>query len=330
MKKILVGLLFFTSIPLIAEETKLNTSDNLNIDFYTRTIDIVEDYQNTFSYYIHESTNYIESLWESFDKKESNNRSFGIFRLGKRFSTKGELEPDFQLKLKYDLPHTKKNLKLFFDFDQQDFENLDNKNQITNEANEQLSGGLILEKQTRHWDINYKIGMNLKLPLNPFAKIEVTRDFNFNDNFSAFFKQENFYFKERGFGTGAHFDFVYSLENNNYFEVYYNIQYLNNIGWEYYSDYSYFYNIDNKNSIKAVFGNNRIYEDNKFERKRYWTQVQWKSLIHKNWLFLKVIPEISFENKYNYEPDYRLTLQFEMFFGNQEGLKRGLNRYRYN
>ena len=88
MKKILVGLLFFISIPLIAEETELNTSDNLNIDFYTKTIDVVEDYQNTFSYYIHESTNYIESLWSSFDKKESN-KSFGIFRLGKRFSTKG-------------------------------------------------------------------------------------------------------------------------------------------------------------------------------------------------------------------------------------------------
>lgn len=330
MKKILIGFLFFTSIPLFAKETISNKNKNLDIEFYQKTISTVENYQNTLSHYIHESSNYIESFWQSFDKKEYENKSFGIFRIGKRFSTKGQLEPEFKLKLKYDLPHTKKNLKLFFDFDQQDFDNLDNKNQITNEASEEFSGGFILEKNTTHWDINYKLGMNLKLPLNPFAKIELTRDFNFNDNFSAFFKQENFYFKERGFGSGAHFDFVYSLKNNNYFELYYNIQYLNDIGWEYYSDYSYFYNIDTKNSIKTVFGNSRAYENNKFEQKRYWTQVQWKSLIHKNWLFMKVIPEVSFENKYNYEPDYRLTIQFEMFFGNQEGIKKGLDRYRYN
>lgn len=330
MKRILVGLLFFTSVPLIAEENTPENSEYLDIAFYQKTIYFVEDYQSTFSYYLHESSNYIESFWDTFEKSENNNRSFGIFRIGKRFSTKGKLEPDFELKLKYDLPHTKKNLKLFFDFDQQDFENLDNKNQIANEANEQLSSGLILERKTKHWDINYKIGMNLNLPLNPFAKIEVTRDFKFNNNFSAFLKQENFYFKERGFGAGAHLDMIYSLENNNYLEIYYNIQYLDNIGWEYYSDYSYFYNINNKNSIKTVIGNNRVYEDNKFERKRYWTQVQWKSLIHKDWLFLKVIPEISFENRYNYEPDYRLIVQFEMFFGNEKGIKRGLDRYRYN
>ncbi len=330
MKKILVGLLFFTSIPLIAEEQNNNDIEKLNVDFYNKTINVVENYQGSFSKYLHKSSNYIESLWSSFDKKRKQNESFGIFRIGKRFSTKGKLEPDVELKLKYDLPHTKKNLKLFLDFDQQDFENLDNKNQITNQSNEQLSSGVILEKNTKHWDIDYKLGMNLKLPLNPFAKIELTRDFIFNNNFSFFLKQENFYLKERGFGSGVHFDLIYSLSNDNYFEIYHNIQYLKNIGWEYYSDYSYLYSINQNNSIKTVFGNNRVYEDNKFERTRYWTQVQWKSLIHKNWLFMKVIPEVSFENRYNYEPDYRLTLQFEMFFGNKKGIKRGINRYKYD
>lgn len=328
MRKLLISSFLFFSCPTFSEETNTQPTEELNIGFYNNTITFVESYQNVFSRYIDNSSDYIESLWDNFDtSEEMKNRSFGIFRLGTRFSTKGDLEPDIQLRLKFDLPNTKKNVKFFFDFDQQDFENLDNKNQVANSNNEELSGGFILEDDDI-WNTKYKIGMNLHFLLNPFAKIEKSRTYTFKENNSFFLKQEVFYFKERGFGAGSYVDYVYDLDNNDYFEIYYNIQYLNNIGWEYFGDYAYFKNLDSKNSLKASIGHNQVYDDDLIQRKRHWTQIQWRSLIHKNWLYMRVIPEVSFEDQFDYKPDYRLVLQFELFFGNEKGIERGVERYR--
>ena len=329
MKKLLISSLLLFSYSAFSEESKEEPIQDLDIGFYNRTISFVENSQSSLSRYLDVGSNYIESLWDNFDdSEEMKNRSFGILRLGKRFSTKGELEPDIELRLKFDLPNTKKNIKLFFDFDQQDFENLDNKNQVANNANEQLSSGLILERDDV-WNTKYKVGMNLRLPLNPFAKVEKSRTYEWGDDHSLFLKQEAFYFKRRGLGTGTHLDYFYQMDNNNYFEIYYNIQYLNGKGWEYFSDYSYFHNLDSKNTLRASIGNNKNYDDDSFQRTRYWTQVQWRSLIYKNWLYMRVIPEVSFEDKFDYEPDYRLTVQFELFFGNKEGVQKGVKRYRY-
>ena len=66
MKKILVGLLFFTSIPLIAEEQNNNDIEKLNVDFYNKTINVVENYQGSFSKYFRMIRSCLFICWRAY------------------------------------------------------------------------------------------------------------------------------------------------------------------------------------------------------------------------------------------------------------------------
>jgi hypothetical protein len=86
--------------------------------------------------------------------------------------------------------------------------------------------------------------------------------------------------------------------------------------------------LNNKNSLKYQIGAIKEIEDSR-DKVRYWTNVRWKHQLHKNWLFLKVIPEVSFSEDHDYSADYRILVQFEIFFGNKKGVNRGIRKYKY-
>ena len=331
MKKILIfSFPFLLSNNLLAEENEKTKPS----DFYKKSISIVETYQNNFSNYMYKSAYYIDDYWKKSEQEEyiskEDNKSFGIFKMGTSYSSKDNLDAQIRMKLKYHLPNMKKNMNLFFDINDDTNETLSSKSNIikNNHSEDKLSGGVVYEKNKGKWRRNYKIGAKISFPFNPFIKAEIYRDKTLADNLNLFIKQEAFYYKEEGLGAATHFDFQYNLKNNDYLGASYTIQYLKEEQWELFSNYTYFKNINNKNSLKYSIGAIKK-EDNNIDNVRYWTNIRWRHQLHKEWLFLKVTPEISFENIYDYSAEYKVLLELEMFFGTKKGIKKGIKKYRY-
>ena len=329
---ILISLSLIVAKSAIAE----TTTKNLSEDFYKKSVSLVEKYQTDFSTYLGYSAEYFDGYWikdkkDKKDKKQKDeNNSFGIFRIGTSYSSEKGYDAQLKMKLKYHLPNMKKNLNVFFDINDDTNKTLaDQSNIIKHNSNkDSLSAGLLYEKNKGKWKTKYRIGAKISTPINPFVKAEIYRTKKITENFNIYMGQSVFYYKEEGLGTATNADFRYNLKNQDYLQSSYTLQYLKEEEWELFSYYTYLQNINKHNILKYNIGAVKEVEKN-VDNFRYWTNVKWRHQLYKNWLFLKLTPEISFEKTYNYKPEYKFLVEFEMFFGSKKGIQIGTNRYKY-
>lgn len=330
MKNLFLGALTLLSFFSNSEEkVKQNSIDY----FYNKVFLTVEKYHHNFSHYLNKSATTFDSYFHLEQEPEHlEHYSYGIFKIGSVYSTKYNFDSNIKLKLKYDLPYAKKNLKLFLDISEDDFESLENKNAVFNELKkEDLTSGFILENESKKWKNKYKTGIHLKKKLDPFVKFEAVRNFNINKISFFQFKQDLFLYNSKGLGSSSNFYYNHKINKINLFSMNQKIQYLNDKeGFEFYHDYNYVHILNNRNSLKFSFSGTQKFQKNKINiNKKYRINTRWRSLIYKNWLFLNLTPELLFSEDLNYKPEFLLNLSFDMVFGRKSGIEKLSYKYFY-
>lgn len=290
----------------------------------------IDDTQLSISDSIHE----YGTTFDHFIGKEENeqpmiNRSYLRLRFKTRYSHRENFDPDANVYLKLDLPHTKKNWKLILETDPDDFDRLEDKERgISSSSDSSLSGavgGVRLQgKQLGEWKTNFDLGLKLKFPLDPFTRADLSRVDRISYNWTSRLKQEIFYYHSKGPGTVSSLNFYYARQENptTILKVSSNLQYLDSDNnWEFVQQAEIFDRTDENNLYQYSIG---ISADSRptYSITNSWVSLGWKHRLYKQWLYLSVTPEIDFQDNFNYKINPGIMVELELFFSSEGGIDR--------
>lgn len=297
---------------------------------------LLDKYHCKFSNYIFDKSISLDHFIGSPDEEIAmENNSYAILNIKQKFYSKSDNKTQVDLNLKVDLPYSEKKWKLFLDTNNTDFDSLVDKNRETHttdanfieNANDTV-GGLLFTDLDTDWKKKYRIGTKLNFPLNPFVKANFYHTTALNDNLTRYFEQEFFYYNEDGFGTNTNLNFYYKTKGDWVLQSNSAAQFLNDKGnnWELTQKISAWEQLTDRSTIKYSIG---VSANSKPDLKvsNYWINAKWRYKLYKDWLYVKVIPEVSFREEFDYKPDYGLLLQFEMYFAKKKHMNRLTTQY---
>lgn len=168
---------------------------------------------------------------------------------------------------------------------------------------------------TNKWTFNVNTGLRVDIPPNPFARARLRRTMVFFGMWEFNPTQEATWFLEQGFGLNFTHDLDYSISPNLLFRI------ANSVFWTDETDEvttthgpQLFQQLSKDRalaySIQAQ-GTNRpdLYISN------YNASIQYRQLIHSNWLFMEIRPGIDFPKAERWNEVYSLFFRLEAVFG---------------
>lgn len=154
----------------------------------------------------------------------------------------------------------------------------------------------------------------MHFPLDLYARASADRDFKFNELWAGRFSESIFWFDSTGWATNTTLEFDYKVADNKLFRISNAAVWTEeNNYWDFGHTYSLSHQINNKNAISYEFGVYGISEPTVFIN-NYRLAVRYRYLLHKDWLYFDVVPELNFPKSENFDEAFSLFFQIELVF----------------
>ena len=180
--------------------------------------DLTESY---FSNAVHDFSTYVDhSIAKDEDEEPLVNRSYLRLRYKAGYSHYGYFGSEERISVRIDLPHVQHDWNIIFETDPDDYYSLESKQRdLTTTDSSGVTDGAIggfrlQDEQLRNWKTNFDIGVKIKLPLDPFTRVEAWRVGNFLDNWTTRLKQKFFYYDSIGGGSLTELNFYYAVNES--------------------------------------------------------------------------------------------------------------------
>ncbi len=237
-----------------------------------------------------------------------------ILRDGGRKSFLGDLN------IRVELPHTQKKLNLIIesDADKNLAQRPDQQSQPT--PNQALSAttyfaGLdkkLAEKSA--WDIHRSIGIKLHVPLDPFIRLRMSRDVLFN-KWKIHFTETLFHFHSRGSGYDTTLEWDRALSKTDLFRIHTAATWWDDTDtYDLNHSFTIFHEFTERRALSysiSVFGKNKPI----MQADTYLIDIRYRQLLHKDWLFYEINPQIIYQRTNQFRPEHSVALKIEMIFG---------------
>ena len=237
-----------------------------------------------------------------------------IFRDGGKKSFLGDLN------VRVELPHTQKKLNLIIETDAD--KNLANRpNQPSQPTpNQALSSATYyagVEKKLAAksaWDIHTSTGIKVHFPLDPFIRLRMSREVLFQ-KWKFHFTETLFHFHSRGNGHDATMEWDHALSKTDLFRIH-----TSGTWWDDTDTYdlnqslTFFHEFTERRALSysiSVFGTNKPI----MEADTYLLDIHYRQLLHKDWLFYEINPQVLYQKINEFRPEHSLSLKLEMIFG---------------
>ena len=332
----------FCSLACVAHAEELSTEPEKNVEESYLTPDENEDYEieplyssddesifgflNTPHSAISESVEVIAKYMDVFfaDEKiyQESTKSYAVLSAYSITDENSETQYAGDLRIKLDLPKTKKKLKLVIESDtdqelQSGFEHVtgDTPKKAATESSYYAALQRALKKQGE-WKLYSSLGIKLRTPLDPFIRIRAKRHISF-DEWNLNFTQSFFWFQSLGAGTSSLLEFDRTFYDNLLFRSATTAIWRNQTDdFELSQSFSLFHEISDRRAISytiASFGTS----EPTVHATSYLFNIRYRQRIHKDWLYAELRPEIVYERENDFHPEPSLIFQIDMVFGDK-------------
>tara|TARA_R110002094_G_scaffold1997_4_gene8322 strand:- start:621 stop:1634 length:1014 start_codon:yes stop_codon:yes gene_type:complete len=259
---------------------------------------------------------------ESFDHTLLN-ESYLKVHLRQRLEKSGAYSFDANIRAKLKLPNSRRKLKLTFDSDPDDFESIadKNRNQLpgfnsSNTLKDTAIAGLSVDKMLgKRWHRSYNLGIRLKLPLNPYARVNWTHAKSWSEYWQSRFKQSFGYFHTDGWKSETGLSFYRPLNERLLFQSSSGAQFLDkDNNWELYQGLSLHQRLSVDSAFEHQVGVSGLSRPS-MKTNGYWLRTELRHRLHKDWLFAKVSPELYFGRVDGFTLAPSITFELEIYFG---------------
>lgn len=236
------------------------------------------------------------------------------------FKHNGQSSTNGDLHIKVDLKKTKKKLKLLLESDtDRDLQTGVDSSSAPGQKSETTSFYAALQKEIsrrREWRTNLSLGIKLKVPLDPYLRVRAHKNFRVGA-LKTRFTETLFWFNSKGAGASSLFEVDYSITKKVLFRS------STSELWTDFNDYheveqifSIFHELSDRRAISYHIG---VYGDTdpQMHLVRYYSSINYRQRVHRDWLFVELIPAISYARDNNFKHERSLTLKLEMVFGSK-------------
>lgn len=176
------------------------------------------------------------------------------------------------------------------------------------------------KNKNRGWD--YSIGVRLRLPPRPYAKVRYHHDFTFGSKTDLRFRETFFWRKDRGFGSTTHFDLAHDLGERDLlrWETIATISEITD-GVEWWTGATHYHHLGGQSALATLLFV-RGETSAPVELEEYGIRFTWRRPVARDWLFIEFGPSISW-------PRERIEEKRELSLGLGVSLKMQFGDYRY-
>ncbi len=260
----------------------------------------------------------LDSFLSGADAEELVNGSYVKIDVTETLEKAGNNYAKQKVKLKLDLPTTEQRLKFVFESDAEDTDSLEEQNRelpseevrITDESSS--TGALrFLLAEKLNWRINLDAGVRNN-PIDPFIRLNARRKTALDEQWRMRFKQSFYYFDDDGFGETSRLYFERAITESYFFRNKMEAQYQDEDNrFEFAEVLSTHHLIDDRHSIDYAIG--ILGESQPVPRTTsYFIRTSYRYRLYRNWIFLTLMPDISFPRSEGFElyPSFTARLQF--------------------
>ena len=307
----LLLLLLFISPALHAETAPIKKEDQLPS---IRTLEPLDRYRDTASQKVTRFANWIDNFFANDRIYDETQGSYIKLYLLQTYSENDKPIYDAQIKAKLDVPKTQKRLQLFIISDDEDESDTQQTSiDKTVEKQEQSIGLQFFNQDSKLWKVTTIAGVRFHSGLDPFARLRFRRLAE-KGSWTYRFTQSLFWLESDGAGETTRFDMDHPLTKNLLFRstsqaTWKNITDQFDIG----QDLILFQTINKRKSLAYQVGGRAI-KDSELYSTDYYYLIRYRQKMHKNWLFLDIIPAINHPRDNDFKPVRSISLKLEIVF----------------
>lgn len=231
---------------------------------------------------------------------------------------------EYNFEIRIDLPNTAKRLKIVIEKQQNDIADalsdysLRNKSSLksskvkNSQVEKSYTAGAIFLNQYQYFASLVKLGIRLDMPLNPFAKLELSK--NINTKYMAIeFMQKFLYYRQAGLQEISQIIFNKNFNEN------FQLDFINSIVWSEETDYFnvrnsfiLYHNLgDTKGLSYSIGANSRL---NPYRYESFDTSVSYRQALYKDWLYATWSIGADFPKINNYKNEKIIQFKIDIYF----------------
>ena len=308
----------------------------LNSDKYCKSEeDIIEDYQvkpeaeKSFFSFLDTPQEVIsagvEGLARNVDEFFSDDKVFyessGTYlrlRADTIFNEKGERSYQGDLKLKLRVPNTKKKFKFTLESDPNErpdeiFEQGENTPIAVVEEKDYFAGLQASIGQKDTWQFKPSIGLRLSSPIEPYFKLRIKRKYQFS-KWSLHLNETPYWFDSSGWGADSYLELNRKISDADLFRASTFARWTEDSNeFELSQTFSMFHTLSERRAISYFVGVYGKSEPTVYAT-HYLLGLTYRQNIHKDYLFIELLPQIKYEKLNDFHSEQSITLRMEMVF----------------
>lgn len=266
--------------------------------------------------------NGIDNYFYKYDENSISleNKSYIILEHVSVFEKYGHRDNKFRLRGKLDLPNTKRHLKLFFDSNNDENEELNEKILASreNNRNEDSSIGVeSKEQKLKNWQRKFRLGLRVNANIDAYAKLSFRRKDDLSDIWHTESRQEFRYSHQDAWGSNSTIDFIRPVSEFSTLRFSTNVYYRGeNDFFEMAQTASLLKNLSHNRSIEyklGVLGSSGLSP----ETTDYFMGLHYRTYFYRPWLIISLHPEFLFSRENNFALDPRFTLKLQIVFSDK-------------
>lgn len=291
-----------------------------NLRFFEPDLEWLSKSQASISNGVEYTSRGLDHFFSGKESLEQENSSFLRLRFQPGFRKNHENQFDFDLKFRVDLPLTQKRFRLVIgsDIEQDKLGDEVTKpalNSFKPTEDGSISAALKAENRTTaRWRVSGKAGIKLKFPIDPFLRTTVWRRWALSETKSLPFRFRLTHFVRKGTIASTSFGYENVLTSKSFSRV------STSAEWREESDelqitqtLQYIRRIAKGQILEHNIGFLEAGIDHTVLTDAY-MELDYRALLHDDWLYLDIIPGIAFDRFDDFEPEPYLLFRVEMFF----------------
>ncbi|SDS24537.1 hypothetical protein SAMN05216421_1171 [Halopseudomonas xinjiangensis] len=287
------------------------------------TVEKIDPWHDNVSRWVTNTSRSIDGFFGTDDYRAVNNESY--LRLTQEFEymQREGFDSDTGIRFKLDLPTTKERLRLIIESDPEETRGTladAPAERILRDRNVSSSSIIGLSQfggndKTLAWETRAGAGVKFRFPLDPYVRLTAERLWGLGE---GPWQLESYnrasWFNSDGYSVRTRWDFGRPLDEARH------LRFISNVQWrEEYDTLEFAQSVELNRilSERSALRYAAAAVGTSFSRPRmndYVVLAQYRRDLHKDIIFVDVVPELRFTREHDFDPRVGITLQFEMYF----------------